>query len=254
MSTYASLSIGNEDRAALVVVQDEEAVLGRKGVGDRLLHVVGRLVGVERQLTAGVGDADLDLHRGVLSVRWACWPDGRDPDPYSCRGKPRMPRQARLAMSSVASFCLRVASGMLSQNRAETWLIPTRATASSRETSGGKPVSSAMTSAQASAHWQGDAVDALADGRLARQVGLEHEPEGAVRRRRRTHRTPRWWPRPAPCCPGCWRAPRGPPRRPGRRRSRAARGRARACRGSAGRAPAWRRRPRSAMSSIAAAW
>ena len=41
---------------------------------------------------------------------------------------------------------------MSSQKRALTWLMPTRATASRREASGGKPVSSAMTSAMESAH------------------------------------------------------------------------------------------------------
>ena len=153
-----------------------------------------------------------------------------------------MPRQASPATRAAASALGDRAASPESQNRALTWAIPTRDTASSRDASSGSPVSSRMTCGDHRRALVGDPVDPLADGRLVGQVGLEDQPERAGLAgdvvEEGVHR------RLDALLVVVGRLQRGAAvvddQR--RRRCRAARGRARACRGSAGRAPAWRRR------------
>ena len=66
-----------------------------------------------------------------------------------------------------------------SQNRALTWAIPTRETASSREAGSGRPVSSWITLGDQRRALVGDPLDLPAYGGLVGQVGLEDQPERA---------------------------------------------------------------------------
>ena len=67
----------------------------------------------------------------------------------------------------------------VSQNRALTWAIPTRETASSRDGAGGRSVSSWMTAAIMSAHSVVTRSTWPPHGGLAGEVGLEDQTEGA---------------------------------------------------------------------------
>src|SRR6478752_7923848 len=58
---------GHHDLAVLAVGEGEDAVRGDR-LGDDLLDALGRVVGLDDELTGGVLDADLDLH-GSSSVR-----------------------------------------------------------------------------------------------------------------------------------------------------------------------------------------
>ena len=149
-------------------------------VGDLLLDRVAATPSEStHQLAGGVLHADLDLHRrssclgrwsGCLrSCAWSVLVRGS----RGCRARPARPRAQRRPR------WLDLVRPSASQNRALTWAIPTRETASSRDCSSGRPVSSWITSAIISAHSRGHPVDALAHGGLVGQVGLEDQPERA---------------------------------------------------------------------------
>src|SRR6478672_11573688 len=64
---------GHDDRAALDVREPQHAVAGDR-LGEALLDVLGRAVGVDDELSRRLLHADLDLHSGAPWV--ACWVSG----------------------------------------------------------------------------------------------------------------------------------------------------------------------------------
>src|SRR5690606_2951546 len=167
----------DEDPAAALVRQVEYATLAVDRVEDRLLDLLAALRALEYELARGVVNADLDLHVHPFrrwtgagpggtggrpradaiqanAARWgheaphgaptangaAATPAAYRAGPSSRLGKPRIPRQPRVATSSAATS-RGIEPPDSAQYRALNWALPTSPIASRVDSSTGRPVS-----------------------------------------------------------------------------------------------------------------